>query len=187
MKIKAINMRKGNVIVHKGELYRLTEVTHVTPGKGQALMSVKMKRVSDGIKAEERFRPNESVEKASLENKEFQYLYADGEDYHFMDMETYEQISLDKEILGDSTYFLLENTMVSILFHGTTTVDVELPTSVEMKVVETDPNLKGATVTTSYKPATLETGYVTQIPPFIETGETIRVDTRDGKYLDRVK
>jgi len=107
MKIKAIQIRKGNVIEYKGDLYRVTEAIHVTPGKGQALMQIKMKRLSDGTNAEHRFRPDEAVEKATLITKEYQYLYQDGDDYIFMDLETYEQISLNKEMLGDAIYYLL--------------------------------------------------------------------------------
>ncbi|NOX37160.1 MAG: elongation factor P [Calditrichaeota bacterium] len=187
MKIKAIQVRKGMVIEYRGDLYRVTEAVHVTPGKGQALMQVKMKRLSDGTNAEHRFRPDEPVEKATLISREFQYLYQDGDDYYFMDMETYEQIHLNKEMLGDAVYFLMPETVVQIQFHENKPVGVELPAAVELKVVETEPNLKGATVSSSYKPATLETGLQTQVPPFIEVGDVIRVDTRDGKYLDRAK
>ncbi len=187
MKIKAIQIRKGNVIEFKGELYRVTESVHVTPGKGQALMQVKMKRLSDGVNAENRFRPDESVEKATLTTHEYQFLYADGDLYHFMDMETYEQIHLSKEMLGDDVYYLLPETIVQILFHEGKPVGVELPGVVELKVVETQPNIKGATVSSSYKPAKLETGLVTQIPPFVEEGEVIRVDTATGKYIERAK
>ncbi len=150
-------------------------------------MQVKMKRLSDGTNAEHRFRPDEAVEKATLITKEYQYLYQDGDDYIFMDLETYEQISLNKEMLGDAIYYLLPETIVQIQFYEGKPVGVELPQAVELRVVETEPTLKGATVTSSYKPAKLETGLVTQVPPFIEEGEVIRVDTRDGKYLDRVK
>ncbi len=187
MKIKAIQVRKGNVIEYSGDLYRVTEAIHVTPGKGQALMQIKMKRLSDGTNAEHRFRPDESVEKATLVTREHQFLYNDGDTYYFMDMETYEQIALSSEALGDAVYYLLPETMVQIQFHENKPIGVELPAAVELKVVETEPNLKGATVSSSYKPATLETGLVTQVPPFIEVGEVVRIDTRDGKYLDRVK
>ncbi len=187
MKIKASQIRKGNVLEWNNSLYRVTESVHVTPGKGQAVMQVKMKQLTDGTKAENRFRPGESVEKATLITREYQYLYDEGSSLCFMDLETYEQIHLTKELLDDQLYFLLPEAIVQILFHNDTPIGVELPASVELKVVETEPSLKGATVSSSYKSATLETGYVTQIPPFIETGEIIRIDTRDGKYLDRVK
>ncbi len=187
MKIKAIQIRKGNVLEFRDDLFMVTEATHVTPGKGQALMQVKMKRLSDGTKAEHRFRPDEAVEKATLITKEYQYLFREGNDFVFMDLETFEQIHLDLELLGDDVYYLLPETIVQIQFHENNPVGVGLPQSVELKVTDTEPNIKGATATGSYKPATLETGLVTQVPPFIEDGELIRVDTRDGKYLDRVK
>jgi len=187
MKLKAIQIRKGNVIEYGGELYRVTEATHVTPGKGQALMQIKMKRLSDGNKAEDRFRPDESVEKATLSTREHQYLYQDGDMYYFMDLETYEQIHITSELIGDDAYYLLPETIVQILFHDNTPIGVELPGVVELKVVKTEPSLKGATVSSSYKPAELETGLPIQVPPFIEEGEMIRVDTTTGKYLERAK
>lgn len=187
MKIKAIQIRKGNVIEYSGELYKVTEATHVTPGKGQALMQIKMKRLSDGIKAEDRFRPGEYVEKATLLTREHQYLYQDGDAYYFMDLETYDQIHISSTLLGDDAYFLIPETVVQILFHDNLPIGVELPGVVELKVVKTDPNLKGATVSSSYKPAVLETGMTIQIPPFIEEGEVIRVDTTTSRYLERAK
>lgn len=187
MKIKASQVRRGNAIEFKNELYRVTDSVHVTPGKGPAMMQIKMKRISDGTNAEHRFRPEEYVEKATLITKEFQYLYQGGGHYTFMDLQTYEQLQLDEETLGDATNFLLPETIVQIQFNQGQSVGIELPPSVEMKVTQTEPTLRGATATGSYKPATLETGFVTQVPPFIETGEIIRIDTRDGKYLDRAK
>jgi elongation factor P len=187
MKIKASQVRRGNAIEFRNDLYRVTDSVHVTPGKGPAMMQIKMKRISDGTNAEHRFRPEEYVEKATLITKEFQYLYHGGSHYTFMDLETYEQLQLDEETLGDAMNFLLPETIVQIQFHQGQSVGIELPPSVEMKVTQTEPTLRGATATGSYKPATLETGFVTQVPPFIETGEIIRVDTRDGKYLDRAK
>ncbi|OPX31314.1 elongation factor P [candidate division KSB1 bacterium 4484_188] len=187
MKIKAINVRKGNVIEYRNELYRVTEFVHVTPGKGPAFIQLKMKRLSDGVNAENRFRPDESMEKATLQTREHQFLYNDGDIYYFMDMETYEQIHITNSLLGDDIYYLLPETMVQILFHGTTPVGVELPGVVELKVIETEPSLKGATVSSSYKPAKLETGLNTQIPPFISEGEVVRIDTATGKYIERAK
>ncbi len=187
MKIKAIQIRKGNVIEFQGDLYRVIEATHVTPGKGQALMQITMKRLSDGTKMDKRFRPDETVEKATLITREYQYLYADGDSHYFMDLETFEQIHLSSELLGDDVYYLLPETVVQILFYEGTPVGVELPGVVELKVVETQPNLKGATVSSSYKPAKLETGLETQVPPFIEEGNVVRIDTNTGKYIERAK
>jgi elongation factor P len=187
MKIKAIQIRKGNVLDYQGDLYRVAEMEHVTPGKGQALVQITMKRLRDGVKIDNRFRPDEAVEKAALFTRNYQYLYQDGDDYVFMDQENYEQIHLSLDLLGDDAYYLLPSTVVQLLMYENAPIGVELPGVVELKVVETDPNLKGATVSSSYKPAKLETGLTIQIPPFIEVGEVIRVDTSSGRYLERAK
>jgi elongation factor P len=187
MKLKAIQLRKGNIIEHNGDLFRLTEVFHNTPGKGQASVQTKMKNIRTGVKAEKRFRSDETAIKASLDSKDMEFLYQDGDDYYFMDTTTYEQIPLRNDLLEDSVYYLLPNFKVTVNFYQESAVGIELPGSVNLKVTETEPSMKTATVTSSYKPAVLETGLKTQIPPFIEEGETIRVDTTDGKYLERAK
>ncbi len=187
MKIKASQIRKGNIVEYSGELHRVTEMTHITPGNWRAIIHVTMKRLKDDVKVENRYRPDESVEKAALFSKDYQYLYQDNGLYYFMDMETFEQLQLNSEMLGDDAYYLVPETIVQILLHENNPVGVELPGVVELKVVDTEPNIKGATVSSSYKPATLETGLTVQIPPFIETGEVIRVDTTSGKYLERAK
>ncbi len=187
MKLKAIQLRKGNIIIFNNDLYVLTEVTHITPGKGQAVVQTKMKHIQTGQNAEKRYRPDETVEKAELETRKMEYIYEDGEHLVFMDQETFEQIPIHKDLLGDAILYLLPNTVVDVDFHEGNPIGVELPLSVDLKVVETEPNLKTATVTSSYKPAILETGLKVQIPPFVEEGEVVRIDTRDGKYLERVK
>jgi elongation factor P len=187
MKIKANQLRKGNIIQYNNDLYTVTESIHVTPGKGPAMMQVKMKRLADGVRGDQRFRPDEHVEKAEMRTKEHQYLYQDGDTYIFMDLESFEQIHLTDELLGDNFYYLLPETIVQILFHEKEPVGIELPGVVDLKVIETQPNLKTATVSSSYKPAKLETGLMTQIPPFIEEGDIIRVETSSGKYLERAK
>ena len=187
MKIKAIQIRKVNVLDYQSELFRVSEMSHVTPGKGPAMIQITMKRLRDGVKNEVRFRPDEAVEKAALFTRDYQYLYDDGNSFVFMDQETYEQIHLGTDLIGDDAYYLLPSTVVQLLMYENSPVGVEIPGVVELKVVETDPNLKGATVSSSYKPAKLETGLSIQIPPFIESGEVIRVDTFTGKYLERAK
>ncbi len=187
MKIKASQIRKGNIIEYSGELHRVAEMTHITPGNWRAIIHVTMRRLRDDVKVENRFRPDEAVEKAALFTREYQYLYKDGESFVFMDLETYEQIHLNPDHLGENAYYLMPETVVQILLHENAPVGVELPGVVELKVVETEPNMKGATVSSSYKPAILETGLTIQIPPFVETGEVIRVDTNSGKYLERAK
>ncbi len=187
MKLKAIQLRKGNVIIYSDDLYTLTEVNHITPGKGQAVIQTKMKNVKSGINAENRFRPDENVEKADLRTRQVEFLYEDGSFFYFMDLETFEQYPLNVEFLGDAPQYLLPNTKVDVSFYESELVTVELPTVVELKITETDPALKTATVTSSYKPAVLETGLKIQVPPFIGEGEVIRVDTREGKYIERAK
>jgi elongation factor P len=187
MKLKATQLRKGMIIEYNDDLYQLSEVFHNTPGKGQASVQAKMKNIRTGANAEYRFRSDETAVKAYLESKEMEYIYVDGDDYFFMDMETYEQISLRKDLLDDSIYYLLPNIHVTVNFYENSPISVELPQSVELKVVETEPTMKTATVTSSYKPAVLETGLKVQVPPFISEGEIVRIDTDDGKYLERVK
>ena len=187
MKVKAIQVRKGNVLQYNNDLYKVTDYTHVTPGKGPAFIQLKMKRLTDGVRAENRFRPDESMERASLQTREHQYLYQEGDQYVFMDLETYEQIHISADLLGDDVYYLLPETVCQIMFHEVIPVGVDLPGVVELKIIETPPALKGATVSSSYKPAKMETGLDTQVPPFIEEGEVIRIDTTTGKYIERAK
>ncbi len=187
MKLKASQIRKGSVIMFRDDLYVMTDVMHVTPGKGPAFIQGKMKSIKSGQNAEYRFRPDESVEKIDLQTRKMEFLYEDSGDYIFMDQETYDQIPLNTGLLGDAPLYMLPNTVVDVSFHGTEPIGVELPFTVELTVAETEPNLKTATVSSSYKPAVMETGLKVQIPPFVEEGEKIRIDTRDGKYLERVK
>jgi len=187
MKLKATQLRKGMIIEHNNELFQLTEVFHNTPGKGPASVQTKMKNIRTGINAEKRYRSDETAFKASLESKEMEYLYNDGEDFYFMDTETFDQIAFRTDILGDSHLYLLPNIKVMVNFYQNSPVGVELPASVDLKVIETEPSLKTATVTSSYKPAVVETGLKIQVPPFINEGEVVRIDTSDGKYLERAK
>jgi elongation factor P len=187
MKLKATALRKGMIIEYNDELFQLTEVFHNTPGKGQASVQTKMKNIRTGANAEYRFRSDETAEKASLETKEMEYLYKDGEDFYFMDTETFDQIILRQDLLADAPMYMLPNIRLNINFYQNEAVSVELPSSVALKIIETEPTMKTATVTSSYKPAILETGLKVQVPPFISEGEVIRIDTSDGKYLERVK
>ncbi|MCD4692665.1 MAG: elongation factor P, partial [Calditrichales bacterium] len=147
----------------------------------------KMKSIKTGTNAEKRFRSDENVEKADLQTRNMEFLYQDGSDYIFMDKETFDQFPLNADLIGDNALYLLPNTSLDVSFHENEAIGIELPLTVELKVVDTDPNLKTATVTSSYKPATLETGLKVQVPQFIKEGETLRIDTRDGKYLERAK
>lgn len=187
MKLKAIQLRKGMIIEHNNELYRLSDVFHNTPGKGPASVQIKMKNLKTGVNAEKRYRSDETAIKASLESKEMEYLYNDGDEFYFMDTETFDQIPLRTDTLGESHYYLLPNTKVTVNFYQNSPVAVELPGSVELKIIETEPSMKTATVTSSFKPAVVETGLKIQVPPFINEGEVVRIDTTDGKYLERAK
>jgi len=187
MKIKATQIRKGMLLIYNGELCVVTSMMHFTPGKGQAGVQVKMKNIKTGSNAENRFRSDDTVEKAMLETRKMEYLYDDGESYFFMDNETYDQIPILEEMIGDAKYYLLPNTMCDVSFFEEKPLSVELPNTIDLKVTETEPQLKTATVTSSYKPATMETGLKVQVPQFIEEGEVLRIDTRDGKYLERAK
>lgn len=185
--IQAIQVRKGNIIVYKNELYRILDRQHHTPGNLRAIIRLTMKGLNSGTKLEERFRPSDPVEKASLDVASLQYLYNQGDHYVFMNNDTYEQIEMDEETVGDARLYLTENASVQALMHGMNIVGIDLPSKVELKVVETTPFMKGATVSNSPKPATLETGLVLNVPSFVEEGELIRVDTTTGEYVERVK
>ena len=185
--IVATQLRVGMTIVFKGEPCRVVSIMHVTPGKGRGMMQTKLKNLNSGVGFEQRFNSDEKVEKARLEQSEMAYLYSDSAGYHFMDSKTYEQLSLSAEELGDNVNFLVAEVKFMVEFFDGKPVGIEPPHIVEMKIVETPPSMKGATAASSGKPATLETGLVVSVPDFIETGETIRVDTTEIKYLERAK
>ncbi len=185
--IAATQLRVGMTILFNNEPYRVVTVQHITPGNWRGMVQTKLKHLKTGSTVENRFRSEDKLEKALLEQHEMEYLYNDGADYHFMNSETYEQVSLSAEILGDNVYYMIPNIKFMIEYYNGAPVGVEPPKVVELKVMDTTPNMKGATVTASQKPATLETGLVVNVPPFIEVGEVIRVDTGEGKYLERAR
>jgi elongation factor P len=185
--INATQLREGMIIVHAGELYRVASVRHLTPGNKRGFMQTKLKNLRSRIGTEYKFRSEDRVEQATLETRRMQYLYADRDLYTFMDIENYEQISLSAEEVGDFLSYLLPDQVVEIEFFDARPVGISPPSTVELEVTETQPTLKGATASASYKPAKLETGITIQVPPFIQAGDRIRVDTFDGKYLERVK
>lgn len=185
--INATQLRAGMTILFKDAPHTVLSVTHVTPGKGRAHVQAKLRNLQTGTGFENRFRSDEKVEKARLDNKEMEYLYSDDTGHHFMDTATYEQVALNDDFVGENKYYLLPNVKFMIGYFGDKPVGVDPPKVVELKITDTAPNMKGATATSSYKPATLETGLVVGVPPFVETGETIRVDTVEVKYLERAK
>ena len=186
MKLYASEIRVGMLIEYKNDLWQVLKTQHVKPGKGGAFAQVEMKSVNKNTKLNERFRSSESVEKASLDEKKFNYLYSDETDYYFIDPKSYEQINIKKEIIGEKGKMLTENLEVSISFYNEKPLTVELPNQVTCTIDTTDVALKGQTVSSSYKPATLDNGVNIQVPPFIESGDKIIVDTRTMEYIKKI-
>jgi len=185
--IDATQIRKGMMIIMDGTLYRVMEMQLITPGRWKAMVQTKLRNIQTGSQTEHRFRSEERLEQAHLDEVEMEYLYKEGDEYHFMNLESYEQLGLRAEAIGDGVKYLLPNTVIKIQMYDGKPVGVDLPNSVDLKVVSTEPRLQGATKTSLYKPATLETGATIQVPEFIKEGDVIRVDTRDDTYLERVK
>ncbi len=181
------DLRKGLKIEMDGEPYVVTQFNFVKPGKGQALYKCKLKNMLTGVQFEKTFRSGDKFNEADLMEKEMEYLYYDGEKYCFMDTSTYEQEFLNEDQVGDAKNFLKENTVCNILFFGEKAIGINLPFFIHLKITQADPWAKGDTATGSTKPATLETGHVLQVPPFVEEGQVIRIDTRTGEYVERVK
>ena len=186
MKINAGEIRIGMLLEYKNDLWQVLKTQHVKPGKGGAFAQVEMKSVGKNTKLNERFRSSETVEKASLEETNFNYLYSDENNYFFMDPKTFEQTEIKKEIIGDKGKLLTENLEVSISFYNENPISINLPNQVTCKIETTDVALKGQTVSSSYKPATLENGLNIQVPPFIESGDEIIIDTRTLEYIKKV-
>ena len=186
MKIYASEIRVGMLIEYKDDLWQVLKTQHVKPGKGGAFAQVEMKSVNKNTKLNERFRSSESVEKASLDETKFNYLYEDETDYYFMDPKSYEQINIKKETVGEKGKMLTENLEVNISFYNEKPLTVELPNQVTCTIETTDVALKGQTVSSSYKPATLDNGINIQVPPFIESGDKIIVDTRTMEYIKKI-
>jgi elongation factor P len=187
MMIAATQIKRGMTIKLNGELYRVFAFQHITPGNWRGMVQTKLKSLKSGSIIEHRFRSEDRIDQAYLETHQMEYLYTDGSDYFFMNTATFEQIHLPMELLEDSIHYLTPNIQIQVEFYEGRPIGIELPASVELKVVATEPALRGATVSNVNKPATLETGLVIQVPPFVNEGEVIRVDTNDGKYLERVK
>lgn len=185
--IQATQIRPGMIIIHEGELYRVTVVKHLTPGNKRGFMQTKMKNLKSGIGTEYKFRSEDRVEQATLYTRQMQYLYAEGAFHTFMDTENYEQVTLTEDDIADLLPFLLPNAVVEVEFYDGKPIGVSPPSTVELQVVDTEPSLKGATASASYKPAKLETGVTVQVPPFIQVGDRVRVDPSEGTYLERVK
>lgn len=185
--LSVADLKKGTKLIIDGDPYTVTHFDFVKPGKGQALYKCKMKNMANGSTLDRTYRSGESFEPAKLEEKDMEYLYKEGTHYTFMDQENYEQVVMEEDAIGDSKYFLLENTKVSVLLFGDKPIGVTLPNFMNLRVIQTDPWVKGDTSGSDSKPATIETGYILRVPPFIEEGELIVIDTRTGEYSTRVK
>lgn len=185
--LSATQLRAGNVIKHDGELFSIHSVVHRTPGNLRAFVQAKMRNLRTGAMIEHRFRSEDRVEQAIVDDQDMEYLYKDGDNYYFMDTENYEQTHLTQEVLGDTALYLIPNIQLKIQMYEGRPVGIELPMTVDLTVTQTEPGLKGATVSNVTKPATMETGLVVQVPSFINAGEKIRIDTTEGKYLERAK
>jgi len=185
--LQATELRPGTVIKHHDELYAVHKTEHRTPGNKRGFVQARMRNLNSGAMIDHRFRSEDEVERAVIDEVEMQYLYSDGDSLHFMNTTTFEQIHLHKEVVGDRANYLVPDVMIKLEFFEGQPIDILLPATVDLKVVETEPGIKGASATNVTKPAKLETGLVVQVPPFIGEGEIIRVDTAEGVYLERAK
>jgi elongation factor P len=183
--IQATRLKKGMLVKIEQDLFRVLELQHVTPGNLRGFVRVKFRNIRSGTLSDQKLRSEDTMDRATLDEREMQYLYQDGDDYYFMDTSSYEQIHINSEALGDSTNYLKAEMTINVEFYGTEPVGIELPVTVDLKVLDTVPGIKGATASNQVKPATVETGLVVNVPPFINTGDVIRVSTDTGEYLAR--
>ena len=184
--IQATRLKRGMLLKMDQDLFRVLELQHVTPGNLRGFVRVKLRNIRNGAMSDQKLRSEDSLDRATLDERQMQYLYKDGEDYYFMDTSSYEQTHITSEALGDSVNYLKAEMMIQVEFYGEEPVGIELPPAVDLKVLDTAPGIKGATASAQVKPATLETGLVVQVPPFVNPGDIIRVNTETGDYLSRV-
>ena len=187
MKVIASSLRKGNIVDLDGKLYVVLNAESFHPGKGTPTTQIDMRRISDGVKVAQRYKTTEQVERAHVEDREHQFLYQDGDGFHFMNMENYDQVTLPSDIIGDQAVYLEPEMKVMLAVHENVPVSIELPQKATLEVVETEPTMKGQTASSSYKPAVLSNGVRTMVPPFVGTGTKIVVMTADGSYVERAK
>jgi|TARA_B110000444_G_C18670306_1_gene514903 elongation factor P len=186
MKITAIEIKPGNIIEHKNDYWKVLKTQHVKPGKGGAFNQVELKSITKGTKLNERFRSSENVEKAELDDKKFNFLYLDDDNCHFMDNKTFEQVSIPKSLTGEHYKLLKENLEVTITFLDDKPISLELPNNIESVIETTDAAIKNQTASSSYKPATLDCGINITVPPFIESGDKVIIDTRSLEYIKKI-
>jgi elongation factor P len=187
VKVIASSLRKGNIVDLEGRLYVILTAENIHPGKGTPVTQLDMRRISDGVKSSQRYKTTDQVERAHVEDREYQYLYQDGEGFHFMNMESYDQVQVREDVIGDQAAYLQPEMKVRLSVHEGTTVAIELPQRVTLEVVETEPVTKGQTASSSYKPAMLSNGLRTTVPPHVVAGTRIVVSTADGTYVERAK
>ncbi|MHB0767649.1 elongation factor P [Bradyrhizobium sp. 5.13L] len=187
MRVIASSIRKGNVIEQDGKLYVVVSAENIHPGKGTPVSQIEMRRISDGVKISERYKTTDQVEKATIEERNYTYLYEDGDGYHFMNPESYDQVQVSKDVVGDAAAYLQESMTVKLSMHDTNPVSIALPQRVTLEVVDTEPVTKGQTASSSYKPAVLSNGVRTTVPPHITVGTRVVVMTEDGSYAERAK
>lgn len=187
MLIPATHLRAGMIVKHQNDLFRVMNVVHITPGNWRGMVQTKLRNLRSGTQLENRFRSEDKVERVTFEQHEMEFLYESDAQYHFMNTESYEQIALEAEALGDAVNYLGPNLRVLVEFYEGKPMGVSLPKTVDLKVTETEPSMKSATVTNVLKPATVETGAIVQVPGFVAIGDVIRVDTESGEYLSRAK
>ena len=183
--IQATRMKKGMLIKVGEDLFRVLELQHVTPGNLRGFVRVKFRNIRTGTLSDQKLRSEDSVERAMLDERAMQYLYRDGDSFHFMDTESYEQLHISEEALGEAVNYIVPDAVISVEFYGAEPVGIELPVTVDLTVEETAPGIKGATASAQVKPARLETGLIVQVPPFVNNGDKIRVSTDTGEYLSR--
>jgi elongation factor P len=184
--MQATRIRKGNLIQHAGILYRVMEMTHSTPGNKRGHVQCKLRDIRSGRQIDYKFRAEDDVERASIDEREMQFLYRDGDMFNFMDTSNYEQVHISLESLGDQALYLLPEALISVQFYESQPVGIDLPVTVDLKVTETVPGIKGATAAAQVKPATVQTGLVVTVPSFVNEGDVVRISTETGEYLSRV-
>lgn len=183
--IQATRLKKGHLIKVGQDLFRVIELQHVTPGNLRGFVRVKLRNIRNGAMSDEKLRSEDTLDRASLDEREMQYLYQDGDDFYFMDTTSFEQTHITREALGDSVNYMKAEMMIQVEFYGEEPVGIELPPAVDLKVLDTAPGIKGATASNQVKPATLETGLVVSVPPFVNPGDVVKINTETGEYLSR--
>ena len=187
MKVAASSLRKGSVLDIDGKLYVVLSIENIHPGKGTPVTQLDMRRISDGVKVSERYRTTEQVERAFVDDREYTFLYADGDEFHFMNPQSFDQVTVPKDLVGDAAAYLQDGTLVTLSLHEDVPIALELPARATFEIVDTEPQMKGQTASGSYKPAMLSNGVRTMVPPYLAIGVRVVVMTADGSYVERAK